>query len=194
VRSFEQVPTREFALRMLLSWLRKMHTILIAIIALTGVSMSPAAESEAAFVTPSVEHVLTVNANIDSPLTMGKTPQGQRRVITISGGTFEGRDLKGTIMPGGEDWQLVREDGVTELDARYWLRTDDGVIIRVHNQVLVYAPEGAAPSDRYARSSVKFEAPVGKYDWLNKAIFVGTLEADTKARPPTVTLRFFRVN
>jgi hypothetical protein len=155
--------------------------------------MSHAADSVATFVTPSIEHVLTVRAHIDAPLTMGKTPQGQRRVITISGGTFEGREIKGTIMPGGEDWQLVRDDGVTELDAHYWLRTDDGVIIRVHNQVLVHAPEGAAPSDRYARSSVKFEAPIGKYDWLNKAIFVGTLEADTKAKPAVVTLRFFRV-
>jgi|HigsolmetaAR201D_1030396.scaffolds.fasta_scaffold00303_17 hypothetical protein len=148
---------------------------------------------DTAFETPTVEHVLTVRATIDAPLSMGKTPQGQRRVITISGGTFEGPALKGTIMPGGEDWQLVREDGVTELDARYWLRTDDGVIIRVHNQVLVSPPpqEGAK---QYARSTVRFEAPIGKYDWLNKAVFVGTLNADTTQRPPVVTLRFFKVN
>ena len=103
--------------------------------------------------------------------------------------------MKGTIMPGGEDWQAVREDGVTEFDARYWLRTDDGAIIKVHNRVLLNPPaQGEQDAKTYLRSSVQFEAPVGKYDWLNKAVFVGTLVADTTQRPPVVTLRFFRVN
>ncbi len=156
--------------------------------------MSHAADVDAAFVTPTVEHVLTVTAHIDAPLAMGKTPQGERRVIPISGGTFEGRDMKGTILPGGEDWQLVRDDDVTELDARYWLRTDDGVVIRVNNQVVIHAPEGTPADKRYARSIVKFEAPLGKYDWLNKAVFVGTLTPDLAQRPPAVILRFFKVN
>jgi hypothetical protein len=145
--------------------------------------------------TPTLEHVLTVRANIDATVEMGKTPQGVRRVVPITGGTFEGSGMKGVIMPGGEDWQLVREDGVLELDARYWLRTDDGAVIRVHNQVLSVPPaQGAAAATRYTRSSIRFEAPIGKYDWLNKAIFVGTLTADIKQRPPVITLRFFKVN
>jgi hypothetical protein len=88
----------------------------------------------------------------------------------------------------------VRDDGVTELDARYWLRTDDGVVIRVHNQVVLNPPaQGVEGAKQYLRSSVRFEAPIGKYDWLNKAVFVGTLVADTTQRPPIVTLRFFKV-
>ena len=147
--------------------------------------------------TPSLEWVMTVRATIDAAIEMGKTPSGHRRVIPISGGSFEGPALKGVVMPGGEDWQLVREDGTTLLDARYALRTEDGMIIRVHNAVLVNQPpaqgETKAPP-RYTRSSVRFEAPIGKYDWLNKAIFVGTLHADFKQRPPVVTLQFFKVN
>ena len=127
-------------------------------------------------------------------VSMGKTPEGERRVVPITGGTFEGPGLKGTIMPGGEDWQLVREDGVMQLDARYWLRTEDGAIIRVHNQVLVGPPpQGQAAGQRYRRSSVRFEAPIGKYDWLNQAVFVGTITPDTTQRPPIVVLRFFKV-
>jgi hypothetical protein len=141
---------------------------------------------------PTLEHVMTVRANIDALVSMGKTPTGERRVVPITGGTFEGAGLKGTIMPGGEDWQLVRGDGVTELDARYWLLTDDGVIVRVSNQVLAVPPQGEGK--RYARSSVRFEAPLGKYEWLNKAVFVGTITADPTQRPPVVVLRFFRVN
>jgi hypothetical protein len=141
--------------------------------------------------TPTLQHVMTVVAKIDTPIAMGKTPQGDRRVIPISGGEFEGPNVKGTIMPGGEDWQLTRADGVTELDARYWLRTEDGVIIRVHNKAI--AVPAATPSEqRYVRCVPEFDAPVGKYDWLNKGIFVGTLTVNNP--PVAVTLRFFRVS
>jgi Protein of unknown function (DUF3237) len=140
---------------------------------------------------PTFEYVMTVVAKIDAPIAMGKTPQGDRRVVPISGGDFDGPNLKGAIMPGGEDWQLVRPDGVTELDARYWLKTDDGVIIRVRNRALA-VPAPAGSGDRSAvRCAPEFDAPIGKYDWLNKGIFVGTLTVNT---PPTgVTLRFYKV-
>jgi hypothetical protein len=72
------------------------------------------------------------------------------------------------------------------------LLTDDGVIVRVSNQVVAVPPQGEGK--RYARSSVRFEAPLGKYEWLNKAVFVGTITADPTQRPPVVVLRFFRVN
>jgi len=142
---------------------------------------------------PNPELVMTVKAVLEPLIDMGRTPEGQRRVVVITGGTFEGPTFKGTIMPGGEDWQRVRDDGTMELDARYWLRADDDTIIRVHNSVLVNAAPGAPASLSYARSSVKFEAPIGKHDWLNKAIFVGTIDPDFKQRPATVTLRFFKV-
>jgi hypothetical protein len=138
--------------------------------------------------TPSLEHVMTVKAQIDPGIEMGQTPNGKRRVVPIIGGTFEAKECKGTIMPGGEDWQLIRDDGVTELDARYGLKADDGTIIRVHNQVLI-----DSTSTAYARSVVKFDAPIGMHDWLNKAIFVGTIDVDFKQRPVVVTLNFYKV-
>ena len=69
-------------------------------------------------------------------------------------------------------------------------------MIRVHNAVLTsqLPSSGQDKPARYARSTVRFEAPIGKYDWLNKAIFVGTLKADLTQRPPVITLQFFRVN
>jgi uncharacterized protein DUF3237 len=179
-----------------LNWYHRVETMRRLVIALMATSMTAsAADQPAQFETPKLEHVMTVRATIDAPLAMGETPQGERRVIPISGGTFDGRNLRGVIMPGGEDWQVVRKDGVTQLDARYWLRAEDGTIIRVHNQVLVNPPaQGVADATRYVRSSVVFEAPIGKHDWLNKAIFVGTLAADTTQRPTVITLRFFQVN
>jgi hypothetical protein len=146
--------------------------------------------------TPGLEQVMTVKASIEPLIDMGKTPSGQRRVVPISGGTFEGPAISGIVMPGGEDWQLIRDDGTMLLDARYWLQAGDGAIIRVHNSVLISAP-AAQPGEQakpaYARSSVKLEAPIGPHDWLNKAIFVGTIDADFKQKPAVVTLRFYKV-
>jgi hypothetical protein len=148
---------------------------------------------------PSLEHVMTVKAQIEPLIDMGKTPSGQRRVVPIIGGTFEGSSLngvklKGTIMPGGEDWQLIRDDGTMHLDARYWLRAEDDTIIRVHNSVMIVLKPDEPASAAYARSSVKLEAPIGKHDWLNKAVFVGTIDSDFKQRPAIVTLNFYKVN
>jgi hypothetical protein len=47
----------------------------------------------------------------------------------VGGGTFEGPRLRGTIVPGSADWQLLRSDGVLEMDLRFTLRTDDGALI-----------------------------------------------------------------
>jgi hypothetical protein len=165
-----------------------------ALVSGAGHSAAPAAsgQSAAAQGGPGLEHVLTVRANIDPVIAMGKTPLGDRRVITISGGTFEGPKMRGVIMPGGEDWQVSRPDGVTELDAQYWIRTHDGVVIRVHNRALI-APIEGSKDERYFRCAPRFEAPLGAYDWLNKAIFVGTAGVDHPTQPKVVTLQFYKV-
>ena len=54
---------------------------------------------------------------------------GRRLVASITGGVFEGERLKGTVRPGGGDWLLNRTDGVTQLDVRLALETDDGAAI-----------------------------------------------------------------
>src|SRR5262245_26219265 len=143
----------------------------VTIVCIAAPLGATAAEPAAApFETPSLEHVLTVRATIEAPLAMGKTPHGERRVIVIRDGTFEGKRCTARTLLGGKYWQLVRGEGVTQLEARYWLREEDGTVIRVLNQVLVNPPPPGAPADakRYTRSSVTFEAPVGKHDWLNK--------------------------
>lgn len=155
---------------------------------LVGASSSAAGEA-APHAPLGLEFALSVTCEIEPAIQMGQTPHGSRRVIVIRGGTFEGPRLKGTVMPGGEDWQVTRPDGVTELDARYWLKAEDGAIIRVHNRCLI-AP--TADGEPYIRTSPQFEAPLGPHDWLNKAIFVGTLTAKGP-QPKAVTLHFYKV-
>jgi Protein of unknown function (DUF3237) len=110
---------------------------------------------------------------------LGDSPLGQRYIIDILGGSFQGPRLSGKVLPGGADRQLWRKDGVRELDALYEMQTDDGVSITVHNCVLI---EDLPNNGRYARSVVKLTAPAGPHEWLNKRVFVGTLTPLMPAR------------
>lgn len=86
----------------------------------------------------------------------------------IIGGRFQGSGISGTVIPGGGDFPVERPDGAVVIDALYRLKTTDGVTIIIHNRGLGYS------NDKY-RLVPEFIAPVGKYDWLNKSIFLCTL-------------------
>lgn len=112
---------------------------------------------------------------IANMINVGESKRGVRRVIPITGGTFEGPKIKGEVLPGGEDWQLVRPDGDTELYARYLLKTNDGHVIQVINRALIHG--GYAGEEFYCKSVLDLEAPLNSpYNYLNHAIFIGTLE------------------
>ena len=121
---------------------------------------------------------------LDAAVVVGETPVGLKRVVPILGGTFSGPEMRGTIVPGGADWQYVRADGVTVVEARYLLRTDDDVLIEVHNRGIRHGPaetmkrlaagESVDPSEYYFRATPVLTAPAGKYEWLNRNLFVCT--------------------
>lgn len=135
---------------------------------------------------PDVELIYEARADLGPPAPIGETAEGTRRYIPILGGRFEGPEMRGEIVPGGADWQLIRRDGVMLLDAIYAIRTDDDVTIQVRNRGLRHAaPEVMAalnrgetvdPSKVYFRSAPQFVAPDGRYEWLNRALFLGTGE------------------
>jgi hypothetical protein len=139
---------------------------------------------------PICEFVYEAIVDIADVQNLGQSLQGQRFIVNILGGLFNGPRLKGTVLPGGADRQLLRPDGVKELDALYEIETDDGTVITVHNQVIVDMP---TPEQRYARSVVKFRAPAGQYEWLNRRVFVGNLESLKPSRN-AVKIRIFQVN
>jgi hypothetical protein len=115
---------------------------------------------------------------------LGETALGRRRVIPITGGSFRGEKLAGRILPGGADWQLVRTDGVAELDARYTLETTDGELILVHNFGYRHGPadilqrlaagDSVDPSLYYMRTTPRFETSAARYQWLTRTICVAT--------------------
>lgn len=173
------------------------RTFLAASAAAVGAGLAGAAAAQGgdgAYVTPGLRLAFTAHVTIGGLRTIGQIPTGQGRLIPITGGTFEGPRLRGTVLPGGADWQTVRADGVTELAAHYGLETDDGAIIQVWNNVLI-SPGTAAESQapvRLTRSVVRLQAPAGPHEWLNRAVFVGTLNAPGDSRAPVV-IRVFEV-
>lgn len=148
---------------------------------------------------PKLEYICELKVKLKPAIIVGETPKGLRRIIPIIGGSFHGPNIKGKILDGGADWQIVRKDGVSELEAHYQIKTDDEVIIYIKNVGLrVATPEVAARIGRgeqvpsteyYFRAVPKFEAPNGKYEWMNNAIFICTGERN----PDNVSIKVWRV-
>ncbi len=115
---------------------------------------------------PELEFVLELRVKLGGAFSVGKVTQGNRFVIPITGGTFEGPNIKGEVLSGGADYQMQNMDkGRTDLEAIYCIRTDDGVNIHVRNNGII--------AGNYFYCSPKFEAPLdSKYAWLNNAIYV----------------------
>ncbi len=135
---------------------------------------------------PQLEFLMRIAAEVGELQTMGGGPLGERRVVAITGGTFEGPALKGEIVPGGADWQIVRADGVLDIDARYALRTEAGALIRVVSQGYRHGPPEVlaalargevVPASRYFfRTVMRFETGDTDLLWLNRTIAVATAE------------------
>lgn len=133
------------------------------------------------------------------PRELGETPQGRRRIIEITGGTFSGARLQGRVLPGGADWQVIRSDGVACLDARYTLETTDGALIYVENRGYRHGPrevierlargDEVDPALYYMRTTPWFETSAARYAWLNRIVCVGT----GARRAAAVELEFFEV-
>jgi hypothetical protein len=140
---------------------------------------------------PRAVHVYDAVALLEETVPHGTTPIGQRFRVPIIGGTFEGPDLRGRILPGGFDWQLMRADGYLELVADYFMETDDKVLIQVTNRGLLHLASPGGPAT-YVMSTPRFEAPMGKYGWLNQFIFTGTV-APGAGPKPSVQLSIFKL-
>jgi Protein of unknown function (DUF3237) len=145
--------------------------------------------------TPRFEFLMSLAVDVGDVVSMGPGPLGERRVIGILGGTFEGPGMRGEILPGGADWQIVRKDGVLDLDARYALKEQGGGLIRVVSQgyrhgsqeILAALARGEEvdPAKYFFRTVMRFETGAPYLESLNKTIAVAT--AERKARQVLLT-------
>ena len=134
--------------------------------------------------------LMTVRIAAAPQQNLGPVPHGVRIIVPVTGGDFEGPRLRGQILPGGDDWLLLRSDGVLELDLRITLKTDDHALIYMTFQGLRHGPpdviaaltrgEAVDPHNYYFRTVPKFETSSEKYAFLNRMITVarGETRAD----------------
>ncbi len=131
------------------------------------------------------EPLMNLAVDVGELVTMGEAPSGERRVVGILGGSFEGPRLRGTVLPGA-DWQLMRRDGVLEIDARYALREEGGGIVQVLSQGYRHGPaevlaalargEAVDPARYFFRTVMRFETGHAPLAWLNRTIAVASGE------------------
>jgi hypothetical protein len=132
---------------------------------------------------PELEFVYEATGDLGTPIPLGKTHDGTRRIVPIfEGGRVEGPLIRGALLGGGADWQVTRPDDVTVVEAIYAMKTDDGVVIQIRNKGVRHgSPEVMArlaagdevdPTTYYFRTVPEFIAPKGKYDWMNRSVFI----------------------
>ena len=136
----------------------KLATIL-SIVLLSGhaaVGQAPASDLQSEFL---LELLLDVDPQLDA---------GHTSIAPVTGGSFSGARLKGSVHNGGADW-ITQVSGHSSLDVRITLETDDGAIIYMTYKGVV----ARGDSGLYWRVTPVFNTASEKYDWLNHRVFVG---------------------
>jgi hypothetical protein len=164
-----------------------------------GVGGVTAMQAEPSAPPPTLEYVFSVEVEVAPPVEQGIIVGARRRFIAITGGRVHGPRLSGVVMPGGGDWQAIHSDGLTLLEARYFLKADDGTVIEVTNPgVRAAAPdvidrlargEDVDPAAYYFRSTPQFGVPAGPHAWLCRKVFV----ARAIRKPERIVIDFYSV-
>ncbi|HEY6135745.1 MAG TPA: DUF3237 domain-containing protein [Rubrivivax sp.] len=128
--------------------------------------------------------IAQVRCAVGDVLTLGTGPHGERRVVPLLGGTVQGPELNGEIVPGGADWQTLRADGVLDIGAHYAIRSTDGALIEVQSNGLRHgAPsvmarlargEAVDPAEYYFRTLMRFTTGHPAWLHLNKVMAVAS--------------------
>src|ERR1700694_3879791 len=129
------------------------------------------------------KYVFRLAIKIGTPIVAGDFGHGTRRIIPILGGEVRGEAMNGTIFPCGADFQIIRPNGLTELEAKYAFKMDDGAIVYIENIGIRFGPkqlldriakgEIVDPALIYFRSVPKFETGAENYRWLIENLFIG---------------------
>ena len=157
------------------------------------------AMTDVSLAAPTLERFADLSVQVGAPVEVGAMPHGARRLIPILGGTCSARDWSARVLPGGADFQLVVNERMARLEARYVLETDAGDRIYVVNDAIrTAAPavmarlvrgEPVDPANVYFRCVPRFEVAAPALRWMMERMFVGT----GLRRPDEVVMRFFEV-
>jgi hypothetical protein len=146
-----------------------------------------------------LEELMVLRADLKDPVTVGAGPYGERQIYDVTGGSFEGKRLKGKLLPSGGDWLLIDDNGIGRLDVRATLETHDGATIYtqyfgvlVMNEKVVQALEGGGETqfgDTQFVTQPRFETGDERYSWLNSVMAV----SEGRTLPNAVEYRVYEV-
>lgn len=149
--------------------------------------------------TPELKFFADLTVEVDKPQEVGATVHGKRRVIPILGGEAQGQGWSARVLRGGADFQMIVNETLAELDARYVLETDAGDLIFVQNRAVRTASpevmgrlirgEKVDPQLVYFRCTPQFETASKSLAWISEKLFIGT----GARHPDKVVMRFFEV-
>ncbi len=128
-------------------------------------------------------HLFNLILGLHPTIELGRTPAGGRRIFPVSGGSFEGDRLRGSVSPLiGSDLLLARSDGTYQQDVRLLLVTDDDErILMTYRGVRRASPEVddrlvrgelVDRTEYYLRTTPYFETAAAKYGWINGIVAV----------------------
>jgi hypothetical protein len=141
---------------------------------------------------PVLQEVMQLSVHVAQPVEAGHVfhslGEGRRRIIPITGGsvqgTARGQSMRGEVLAGGADFQIITSPTVAQLDARYILRLDDGSTIYVTNQAIrsgsaqdiaALVRGESVPQERiYFRCAPRFEVERADLAWMTQTLFIGT--------------------
>ncbi|MBM7503524.1 DUF3237 domain-containing protein [Agromyces aurantiacus] len=139
---------------------------------------------------PALEHAFDVVVRLGPLADHGRTRAGHRRIIPILGGQVS-NGLDAELLPGGADWQLVRDDGAIEVDGRYSARTPGGDLLYLQVRGLRTGPPEVLagllrgddiPPDRYYfRTVITIETDAAALAHLEHAVFIASCVRDADA-------------
>ncbi len=132
---------------------------------------------------PHLTPVYRLEATLGESVDLGDTERGHRRIVPLTGGTFTGPTMSGTLIAGASaDWQTVLPDGTAHGDIRYTLQTYSGHVVYVQSRSVRHGSaevlerlargEDVDASEYTFRATTQIETAAAELDWLNKGVFL----------------------
>ena len=144
-----------------------------------------------------LEHFADLAVQVGTPVEVGNTARGRRRVIAILGGEARGHGWTARVQPGGADYQVVVSETRAELEAHYVLETDAGDLVYVRNHAIRVAPpevtakllrgEPVDPALVNFRCQPTLETGSAALRWINDRLFAGA----GRRHPDQVVMSFY---
>jgi hypothetical protein len=124
--------------------------------------------TQPSILTLSAEPLFTLTTKVSAPRRVAGLPLGDRIIIDVTGGEFQGPRPSGCVLPSGGDWVSLCAAS-RRLDVRLLPETNDGVTILPRYTGI------ASLKDQGQRADVAgfLDAPDGDYAWLNKVHALG---------------------